>query len=79
MRKSQYVYPMALRGLGFGEDDFLVEASTTDPTMEDMGNAAESILPFCISSYRSGSLGGELVLCHHLWVLVKLEWACFIF
>lgn len=72
------MYPMALRGLGFGEDDFLVEVFTTDPTMEDLGNATESILLICISSYRSGSLGGELVLRHHPWVLVKVGWACFI-
>lgn len=78
MRKPKYVYPMALCGLGFGEAGFLVEASTIDPTMEEMGIAMESTVLICVPSYGSCSLGGELVQCHHLWVLAELEWVCFI-
>ena len=45
-----------LCGRGFGEGGFLLEVPTTDLTVEEMGNAVESVVLICVPSGSSCSV-----------------------
>lgn len=47
-----------LCGRGFGEGGFLLEVPTTDLTVEEMGNAVESVVLICVPSGSSCSVVG---------------------